>query len=92
MSIFGFIYDRWNNRETEAPNRTRNKILKCFVPQLHLDTIFKENPKADKNLRILDGVRTMGLFWLVCGHAFYHAKSAPISNFDYVMEFLTTFN
>ena len=91
MGAAGFIYIKYAPESWLTRNTTKNKILKSFYPGTHLNTVFQENPKADKNLKVLDGIRTMGIWWVVCGHAFYYARFAPISNTQYIMKFLKTF-
>ena len=92
MGIIGYIYNENSSPETLAQQTKKNRIMRCFSPAEHAHSIFASNPNVDENLMILDGLRTLAMWWVIIGNVFNTIiKLAPISNANYVYQFMTTF-
>eukprot|EP01022_Parablepharisma_sp_SALTPOND_P008608 TRINITY_DN136437_c0_g1_i1.p1 TRINITY_DN136437_c0_g1~~TRINITY_DN136437_c0_g1_i1.p1 ORF type:complete len:684 (+),score=13.42 TRINITY_DN136437_c0_g1_i1:110-2161(+) len=61
---------------------TKNKLIQCFSLERNAQSLFSSENRIDKKLDVLNGVRVLGIFWVIVGHSFFTFLSYPLQNME----------
>ena len=91
-NLLAFVYHNiWSIYTRGTKVNKVHLLFQYFNPIYHLKSLVGENPKEDKNLYILNGIRMLGLWWVVIGHIFLSYLEYPSCNPTYLLNFIRIF-
>jgi len=82
-SLFGYPLDE----SDEALVRSKTplgKLLISFSPDRNISKLLFSSPPKDKDLEVLNGIRVLGMVWVILGHAYLTPILFPVNNIMFI--------
>ncbi len=78
--------------EIAKSSRVLDKLIYSFDLRRNADALMRVDQRHDTGLKVFDGIRVIGMLWVILGHSMMYGVTNPIKNISVLSSYLTEFS